>query len=169
MIWALPSLRSGRALCTSAVAPFLRSFHSLRNAYGGAPCPNAKQPCKNRIIRSSHRAELFYITLPRYTLENEADSISFFSSVLGVNRIRLLVMLDESTSSAFANPFDENESFTRPKFPSWILNPFFRYIGSFRTSDVSTASTSVTFKVQASEMSFAKSITVSSSIYCGAA
>lgn len=104
-----------------------------------------------------------------YAFENEADSISFLSSALGVNRILFVVIPDESTSSAFSKPFEEKDSFTRPKFPSWILNPFFRYIGSFRTSDERTASTSVTFNVQASEMSFARSIIVSSSIYCGAA
>lgn len=92
-------------------------------------------------------------------------SISAFRALLGVNKILLLVMLEAFTSSAFSEPFEEKESFTLPKFPSWILNPFLRYSGSFFTSEVKTASTSVTFKVHESEMSFARSSTVSSSVY----
>lgn len=40
----------------------------------------------------------------------------FLSSVLGVNRILFVVIPDESTYSVFSKPFEEKDSFTRPKF-----------------------------------------------------
>jgi hypothetical protein len=49
-----------------------------------------------------HQMGQCIITLLPYILENETDSISLLSSVLGVNRMRLLVILDASTSSAFS-------------------------------------------------------------------
>ena len=58
------------------------------------------------------------VTILPYSIENEVVSISFFSSTLGVNRMRLLVIDVALTSSAFSEPFEENESFTRPKVPS---------------------------------------------------
>lgn len=67
-------------------------------------------------------------------------------------------MVEASTSSAVAQPVEMKESLILPKYPSCILKPFFRYTGTFRTKDVKTASTSVTLSVQASLISFDRSL-----------
>lgn len=67
-------------------------------------------------------------------------------------------MVEASISSAVAQPVEMKESLILPKYPSCILKPFFRYTGTFRTKAVKTASTSVTFSVQASLISFDRSL-----------
>ncbi len=73
-----------------------------------------KCPARKHVFVHLAGQKLYYLTSP-HALVNEAFSISLFSSALGVNKMRLAVMKEESTSSSFAAPFDENESFTRPK------------------------------------------------------